>query len=350
MEKPLKPRERILNTLKRLPVDRTPCDIWYTGEVMDSLLRHFNTERVFDVYEGLGVDKILFLEAPNRKTVPSDGTLMTTQWGSKVQYIGNAAGGYEETVYYPLNGAEDLRLIESHDWPEASDFDYDTLKKDCVEGGRYVRMLSFISLFEIYCKLKPMDQALMDLYLNPEIAHTIIERILVFQKSYILQASKTCGKELEIVYLSDDMGMQDRPLMSLSVWEEYFKGPYKELIDLVHSLGLYAFYHSDGAAFEVAARMADLGVDIINPIQYVCPGMERERLKKELGGKVVFHGAVENQRILPFGSPEEVANEVRENIRILGEGGGYICAPCHNIQPGTPIENILALFRAATEG
>ncbi|HOV64740.1 MAG TPA: uroporphyrinogen decarboxylase family protein, partial [Spirochaetia bacterium] len=77
---------------------------------------------------------------------------------------------------------------------------------------------------------------------------------------------------------------------------------------------------------------------------------EREKLKKELGNRVIFHGAVENQKVLPFGSPEEVAAEVRENIRILGAGGGYICAPCHNIQAGTPIENILALFRTVNEG
>jgi len=350
MAEHLRPRERILYTMKRLPVDRTPCDIWYTGEVMNSLLAYFGASSVFEVYESLGVDKILFLEATNTRKVQKEGPLITTQWGNKVQFVENASGGYEETVYYPLEGVEDILTIQNYDWPRADDFDYETLRKSCIEGNRYIRMLSFVSIFEIYCKLKPMDQALMDLYINQDFAHAIIKRLLDFQKSYILQAAMTCGRELEIVYLSDDMGMQYRPLMSLSVWEEYFKAPYQELIDLIHSLGMYTFYHSDGAAYEVLASMVEMGVDIINPIQYVCPGMEREKLKKELGNKVIFHGAVENQKVLPFGSPEEVAAEVRENIRILGAGGGYICAPCHNIQAGTPIENILALFRTVNEG
>ncbi len=345
MKEILSPRDRVLNTLKRLPVDRCPCDIWHTDEVLDSLLLHFDTRDPFQVYEALGVDKILFLEAPPRGFPKVEGGLSTTIWGSKVQRVKQDAGAYEETVFYPLSGLEDPHLLEDYPWPRAADFDYRALHASCIAGGRYARMLSFVSIFEIYCKLKPMDQALMDLYLNGDLARRIIAILLEFQKDYIRRAVAACGKDLDLVYLSDDMGMQDRLLMGFPLWEEYFKGPYEELIDLIHSLGLYAFYHSDGAAYEVLEAMVKLGVDLINPIQYRCPGMERERLKANLGDRVVFHGAVENQHILPFGSPEEVAQEVRDDIRILGSGGGYICAPCHNLQAGTPLENILALYR-----
>ncbi|MCX7037871.1 MAG: hypothetical protein NT005_01860 [Spirochaetes bacterium] len=351
MEKRLTSRERILYTLERLPVDRTPCDIWYTPEVMEALFSHFTTRDPFVVFDELGVDKILFLEAPWKKARKSEErAATTTQWGSRIQYVGNSAGGYEETVHFPLAGVEDPRRALEHAWPDAEDFDYAALRKSCREASRWVRMLSFISLFEIYCKLKPMDEALMDLCINPELAHRIIDRLLQFQKSYILNAARACKDQLEIVYLSDDMGMQDRPLVSFTTWEEYFKAPYRELIDLSHSLGMYTFYHSDGSAYEVLEAMAGMGVDIVNPIQYTCPGMQREKLKRNLGDKVIFHGGVENQRVIPFGTPGEVAQEVRDNIRILGKGGGYICAPCHNIQPGTSVENVLALFRAVREG
>jgi len=90
----------------------------------------------------------------------------------------------------------------------------------------------------------------------------------------------------------------------------------------------------------------DLGVDVINPIQHTCPGMEANHLIDTFRGTVAFHGAVENQHILPFGTPEEVGREVYGNIATLGTYGRYICAPCHNLQPGTPIKNILALYNA----
>ncbi|NOY07271.1 MAG: uroporphyrinogen-III decarboxylase-like protein, partial [Spirochaetes bacterium] len=164
-------------------------------------------------------------------------------------------------------------------------------------------------------------------------------------------AFEICGDLIDIVYLSDDMGMQDRPILPLDKWKEFFLYPYSRLIKLIKGYGKKVFYHSDGSAFDILEQMVILGADVINPVQYRCPGMEREKLKKELGSRVVFHGAVENQKIIPFGSPEEVKEEVRDNLKILGSGGGYICAPCHNIQPGTPVENIKALYETvAKEG
>jgi len=90
--------------------------------------------------------------------------------------------------------------------------------------------------------------------------------------------------------------------------------------------------------------MVKLGVDVINPIQHACPGMECEHLIEAFESRVAFHGAVENQHVLPFGTPEEVVSEVHSDIKTLGAHGRYICASCHNLQPGTPLENILALY------
>jgi uroporphyrinogen decarboxylase len=95
--------------------------------------------------------------------------------------------------------------------------------------------------------------------------------------------------------------------------------------------------------------MIELGIDILNPIQWRCKGMEREGLKADFGDKIIFHGAVDNQYTLPFGTVEEVRQEVLDNLRILGAGGGYIIAPCHNIQAVSPVENILAMYETGYE-
>jgi uroporphyrinogen decarboxylase len=95
--------------------------------------------------------------------------------------------------------------------------------------------------------------------------------------------------------------------------------------------------------------MIELGIDVLNPVQWRSKGMEREGLKRDFGNKLIFHGAVDNQYTLPFGSVSEVRQEVEDNLGILGEGGGYILAPCHNIQPVSPVENVIAMYQAGFE-
>ncbi len=336
-------RERILAVLQGRRPDRVPFDIWYTPEVRDQLMKHFKTEEETEVWEALQIDKIVMVEAsyPHR----------SSPWGDKTTVIKQEGGGsYEETSYYPLAAIERLEQVIDYDWPNPELFDYEALKLTCSSlSQKWVCMLSFVSIFEVYCKLRPMDEAMMDLYINEEIATYIIEKIVEIQLSYIERAFETCGDMIDIVYLSDDMGMQDRMLIAYDKWEEMFKPHYSRLIDLIHEKGAYAFYHRDGAAFPVLKTMVEMGVDVINPIQHNCPGMEREHLIEELGASVVFHGAIENQYTLPFGTVDEVIAEVAEDIRVLNRYHRYICSSCHNIQAGTPLENILAIYQVDRE-
>jgi uroporphyrinogen decarboxylase len=116
-------------------------------------------------------------------------------------------------------------------------------------------------------------------------------------------------------------------------------------MDLVKQHGSHVFVHSDGAVREVIPVLIDIGMEVLNPIQWVCPGMDRESLKRDFGARIAFHGAVDNQRILPFGSVADVRQEVLENLRVLGgTDGRYILGPCHNIQAVSPPENIVAVY------
>lgn len=340
------PRERIEAVLSRRETDRTPCDLWCTPEVMESLKVYFAVPSEDAVYQALGLDKIAWVEAPhrNRGRTKEDPNMEWDEWGVGRRTVDYGSGRYEEVAIHPLAGIEDAASLAVHAWPEPELYDFRSLASSCSRNAGWYRMLTFISIFEVYCWLKPMDESLMDLYINTDFAHRLIERITAVQRRYLADAFATPGADFDMVYLSDDFGMQDRPLIPIEKWREFFQEPYRELVDLIKAAGKRIFYHSDGAAFEVLREMATLGVDVVNPIQHSCPGMERDNLKRALGDRVVFHGAVDNQQVLPFGSPADVRREVRENIRVLGEHGGYIVAPCHMIQPGTPIENILALY------
>lgn len=345
-------RERVLATLHREQRDRVPFDIWYTPEVRDQLLSYFNLTKESDLWRQLEIDKIVMMETPYTQLKPSSlddqGRVLTfNEWGSATIVVDHGSGGiYEEVVHFPLKEAESVEEIETYSFADPTLYDYDNLNYQCTtEYSEWTRMLTFVSIFEIYSKLRPFDLSLMDLYIEVDLAHALISKILEVQKKYIELSFEATNNAIDIVYLSDDMGMQDRLLIKEEVWEQFFKEPYRQLIDLIHSKGALAFYHSDGAAYPILKQMVDLGVDVINPIQHTCPGMEREHLVKSLGERVAFHGAVENQHILPFGTPQMVQQEVRENIATLGSKGSYVCAPCHNLQIGTPIENILALYR-----
>lgn len=344
-------RERIRSILEGIRPDRVPFDIWYTPEVRDQLMSYFHVNDEMELWRLLHLDKIVMVDAPymvkQQTRVAKDGQLLTmNEWGSGIRTVHNSSGGsYEEVVYYPLHEATTIDEVYAHAWPDPKRFDYHKLSHTCKYYDCWTRMLTFISLFEIYCKLRPMDQSLMDLYVEPELADAIITKIWSIQSEYIERAFAECGDAIDIVYLSDDMGMQDRQLIGLDVWETRLGPYYQKLIDQIHGHHAKVFYHSDGAAFPVIERMVEMGVDVINPIQHTCPGMEVSNLMETFGDKVVFHGAVENQYIIPFGTPEEVIREVQKNIAALGKLGRYICAPCHNLQVGTPIENIVALYK-----
>jgi uroporphyrinogen decarboxylase len=123
----------------------------------------------------------------------------------------------------------------------------------------------------------------------------------------------------------------------------------KRMVELTRQNGSHVFHHSDGSIRQILPDLIELGIQVLNPIQWRCKGMEREGLKRDFGDQLIFHGGVDNQLTIPFGTPADVRKEVEENIRILGAGGGYILAPCHNIQDNTPAENIIALYEAGLE-
>ena len=150
--------------------------------------------------------------------------------------------------------------------------------------------------------------------------------------------------QVTISYVAEDLGGQEALMYSPQSIRTFFLPHMKRMIDLVHEAGAFVMHHSDGAVRNILPDMIETGIDILNPIQWRCPGMEREELKRDFGREVIFHGGVDNQQTLPFGTVEDVQKEVIENLNLLGTDGGYILAPCHNIQPVSPPENVVALF------
>jgi len=342
--------ERVQHSLKRERCDRFPADMWATDETIKMLIKGVGAADEKSMYKALGVDKIIWVKADYSlcPAIP-EGFSRSNEWGVLYRELGYESGVYDEVALAPLSKFESLVEYENYNWPDPDLFNYDGLKQKMEPELDHVAMLNFISLFEIYTAMRSYENALADLYIEKDMAAYALGRIAAVQLAYIDRALDAAGDLIDIVYFSDDMGMQDRQLFSTEVWDEMIAPHAERIIDLVHKRGKKVFYHTDGSAPEIVDRLVGMGIDILNPIQHICPGMERERLKKLYGKKVIFHGAVENQSVLPFGTPAEVRKETNECMRLLGKDGGYIVASCHNLQPNTPIDNIKAMYDAVQE-
>jgi uroporphyrinogen-III decarboxylase len=157
------------------------------------------------------------------------------------------------------------------------------------------------------------------------------------------------GNRLAAIAISGtDFGAQCGPFISPAAYREFYKPYHKIFNDWVHkNTNWKVFFHTCGSIIDLLDDLVEAGVDIINPVQFTASGMDLETLKGKYADKLVFWGGgVDPQKTLPFGTPEEVAAETKRNVNILSKGGGFVCAPVHNIQGPTPVENILAFFNA----
>jgi len=157
------------------------------------------------------------------------------------------------------------------------------------------------------------------------------------------------GDRVQILQFNDDLGTQDAPFLSPQMFRELIMPHYRRGLDWVHrNTSMKVFMHNCGAIYPLIPSLIEMGVDILNPVQITARGMDPKRLKAEFGDRLVFWGgACDCQHTLTFGTPQQVAQEVEENIRIFAPGGGYVLASVHNIQANVPPENIIALFDTA---
>ena len=154
------------------------------------------------------------------------------------------------------------------------------------------------------------------------------------------------GNDIDIVWLMEDFGTQKGMMIAPGAFERLVAPYYKQLFDWIHhNTAWKIFFHSCGGIYPIIPKLIDCGVDILNPVQTTAAGMDPERLKAQFGRQIVFWGGgIDTQTVLPFGSVEDVTAQVRDRLRILAPGGGFVFATSHNIQQDSPVENVVAML------
>ncbi len=345
------PRERMLAAIRHQPVDRLPCDIWATPEVWRMLQEHFGTDDDTAIRDALGIDGIVAVGAPStRERRESPLGTPVGLWGAYGKEVKLPTGGaYWEQVHYPLKEVTEVSQLDDFDWEDPSEYDFAAAARAAEEKReRYVVEAGYIAPFVDLWTLFGQERALLNLALRPELIEAVLERTMNYRLRQHRLLFEACRGLIDLTQVTDDFGCQNGLVMSRQTIRTIFWPHYREAIRLAKEFGLIVFHHDDGGIFEIIGDLVEMGVEVLNPIQWRCAGMDRARMKAEYGDRLCFHGAVDTQSVMAFGRPEDVRREVRENMRLLGsDGTGYIVAPCHNIQSGTPLENVLAMYEEA---
>jgi uroporphyrinogen decarboxylase len=342
-------RERVLAAVRRQPVDRVPTDLWATPEVLDKLRAHFGSDAA--ARAALHIDGMAYVGAgyigPAVPAAPPGET--ANFWGMRYRRCAYPTGAYDEQFFYPLAAARSLDDLERYAWPQADWFDYSKMRAAAIEARKTKALqCGYMAPLFYHTQLRGLEQALIDPLDEPEFTRHLLARLGDFFLAHHRRMFAACEGLIDIAQVTDDYGSQTGPLIGLETFRAFYRPHLKRMIDLCHEFGILVFHHDDGAIRPFLPDLVELGIDILNPVQWTCPGMELEGLKRDFGRRLCFHGGIDNQRILPFGTREEVRAEVRRNIDALAaDGTGYILAPCHNIQAVTPLENIVAMYDEA---
>jgi uroporphyrinogen decarboxylase len=341
------PLERWLAVFKRQKPDRIPMDFWGTPEITQKLVAHLGCSTREEMLKKLHVDFVVgvsprYVGPP----IPPDRDV----FGVPHADISFGTGIYSETVAHPLAHYQSVEEIErNYTWPSPDWWDYRDIPTQLKGFENYPVNGGGSEPFLTYKDLRGQEQAMIDLVLHPEIAHYCLDKLFELAYQNTLRILETIPGRATYIYVAEDLGGQRDLLMSPAHIREFLFPGMQRMIELGHQAGVYIFHHDDGNVTRILPELVEMGIDLLNPIQWRAAGMDRATLKRQYGDRLIFHGGIDNQYTLPFGTVAEVRQEVLDSLRILGEGGGYILAPCHNLQPITPIENILAMYATGYE-
>ncbi|HPD29009.1 MAG TPA: uroporphyrinogen decarboxylase family protein [Phycisphaerae bacterium] len=268
-------------------------------------------------------------------------------------------GLYFDMYKHPLADAESVADLEKYPWPDPEDPErFATMKQRAdrfvhEEKKAYVLGRHAAGLFEVSLWLRGFENFLVDMAANPGFAHALLDIVTDLKMRYWKKALETVGENVLIVSEADDIATQRGPIMSMAMYREFIAPRHRRLFEHIRSSAksrVYIFFHSCGAVKDLIPQLIDEGIDILNPVQVSAEGMDTRELKRLYGRDITFWGGgVDTQRVLPYGTPRQVRDEVRRRIDDLAPGGGFVFNPVHNVQGDVPPENYMAMWETLCE-
>ena len=368
-------RERVLCALNHEEPDRVPIDFGGTlsstiniaayeclkeylgipGET-DVMSVPSHTALVDDVIlERYGVDtRGLFQGSPEKSAAEElpNGSYKD-QWG--VVRRKPKGEGHFIDIGHPFAGDPIPSDLDRHPWPDPNDPGYVTDILDRAETlyneTDYAVLLTLpVGIVHQTQFLRGYEDWMMDLVANHTFFHALMERVYNIWSEITLNMLHAAGDHFDVVWYGDGVAFQDGPLCSVEMYRKHIKPWEQKVFDLIRShTDAKILYHCCGSVYQLLPEFLDYGIDALNPVQVASKEMDTKRLKAEFGNRVTFWGAIDTQYVLPYGTANDVRQEVRQRICDLAPGGGYVLASVHNIQREVPPENVVAMLEAAEE-
>lgn len=345
-----------MTAVARRQPDRVPMDFSANAFVLKRLHDELGTashrqllERLHaDIVDLRGVvDPVYCGPIPKERML--DGGVKENFWGWRQQVVQTAMGPEEVFVDFVLAGAQTMDDLRAHRWPEPGWFDFTGFAERLDEYGDFALMASGASIWQHPSFLRGLENLLTDLLDAPEMAEFLLDKFTDFYVAFFDRMFTAARGRIDLLRIADDLGTQQGLLLGPELFERVFAPRLKRLIDLAHCHGVRVMFHSCGSIVPYIEPLIALGVDVLDPIQVTAAGMDPQMLKERFGARLCLHGSIDTQRLLPRGTPAEVADTVRSMCRVLGAGGGFILAPCHVLQVDVPTANVLALYDTGFE-
>ncbi len=280
--------------------------------------------------------------------------LFTNEWG--IEFKKPHDGYFFDLHRTPLQGAADMSDVKKYMWPDPEDPARTRGLKKKVQQLRAESDKAFIlynpigGTHEHSYFLRGLNELLMDLVVNPDIADYLSAKVSEWEAAYFTHILREIGEYIDIVQVGDDLGTTNGLLFSRKMYLKYYKQREKAIIDAIKKVcDSHIYFHSCGAVRELIPDFIDIGVEILNPVQIQAHDMGSSGLKREFGKDITFLGGGCDPMILTTGTPEDVENEARRRIDDFAPGGGFVFASVHNIQANDPPENIIRFFETALE-
>jgi len=355
-------RERVQAALNHEIPDRCPMQICFTPEFNRRLSEYYRNKCTNDTYSGEEEGEInLDLEfltnqdmllswvgwKDETKITYTPGEEFYDKWGvlrKATEYSTPFGKGiYTELVGHPL---ADESKITSYKCPDPNLPELYTGVESLIRKYKkeyWIVGVAVTTMYETAWALRGFEQMFIDFITNPDLVNTIFDMTLNYHYTI---AKNLVNRGVDMIWIGDDVGAQNRMLISPELWRKYFKSKMEVFISSLKKINpeLKIAYHSDGYIVPIIAELIEIGIDILNPIQP--RSMDPVEIKKKFGDKLCLWGTIDEQHTLPFTNPETVRNEIAERIRTVGRDGGLILSPTHNIQLDTPLENFFAMIDA----
>ena len=259
---------------------------------------------------------------------------------------------------HPLLNATTVEEVENYDgWPDMTDpsrvAHVADVARKLAETNEYAILATpwLLFPFERAYAMQGLENFLLNMALHPEFAVALLKKNAEQCKVLMGAFLEQLGGNVDMIKIGDDLGTQVSLMISPKMYRQMLKPIHADFIRFIKErTKAKVFFHTDGDVEPLIEDFIEIGVDILNPIQTSAGKMsDLKSLKSKYGGRIVFCGAIDTHRVLPFGTPDEVRAEVKRVIQALGPGGGFMLGPVHTIMDDVPAQNVLAMVDAVEE-